>query len=112
MRKFLIVGFLLASSTTFSQILGGSAIDEGRKLLTKTNFILEGNFEGVIVYEIAVNRDGEVTSDRKLVEQSTLQTTPPHILAKKWLRTLNFTPGSNFPQHQHVIIQVNFKKST
>lgn len=108
-HSFLFIALIL-TSFSFGQILGGTAIDEGRKLLTATNFTLEGQFEGKIVYEIAIDRDGKVTSDRKIGEKSTLTATPPHLEAKKYLRSLNFTPGSNYPTHQHITIQVNFKK--
>lgn len=110
MKHIFLFSSLFISCFSFSQILGGTAIDEGRKLLSPTNFTIESQYEGKIVYEIAIDRDGKVTSDRKIGEKSTLTATPPHIEAKKYLRSLMFTAGTNFPPHQHVTIQVNFKK--
>ncbi len=103
-------GMLMMTQFTFSQLLSGDLLESNRYLLQKSDFTIESTSEGVIVLELAVNEWGEVTSSRYLPEQSTLKSTPLKMQATKYANSFKFLAGSLFPEHQYVIVQINFVK--
>jgi hypothetical protein len=105
---YLLPLFLFSFNRAQAQLLSGQLLDEHRKLLTHTNFTITGNYDGAIVYELSVNRKGKVTSERLILEQSNIKSTPANIQARKFLRSLTFQEGTHFPADQHVVVRVNF----
>ena len=93
-----------------AQLVSGAILDENRQMLTKTDFTLTGNYEGSMVFEIAVNIKGIVTSERLIAEKSTVKSTPAMIEAKNYLKSLTFEPGTYYPVHHHALVRVNFVK--
>lgn len=93
-----------------AQLLSGPVLDEGRKLLSHSDFTIVGAYEGYIVYEIAVTREGKVSSERKLGDQSTIHSTPAHVLGKNLVQKLEFQKGTFYPEFHHVLVRVNYKK--
>lgn len=96
--------------TAHSQLLSGPIVQENRKLTTPSDFTIYGNYEGYMVFELAVNREGIVTGQRLLVEKCSFVSTPATVLAKNELKKLVFQPGTIYPAFHHVVVRVNFKK--
>ncbi len=108
MRKLLFL-FLLLSSTSFGQLISGTLMDEGRKVLSDPPFIIEGMTDGYAKYELAVNREGKVTS-AKLVETN-LKSTPATYTIKNYVKTFTFQPGTYYPKFHHVVVKITMVKS-
>lgn len=105
----LLIGFCWILPTQ-AQLLSGPILQENRKLLSQSDFLIQGNYEGHMVFEIAVNREGVVTSERLLGDQSSFVSTPATIQAKNLLKKLSFQSGTIYPAFHHVTVRVNFKK--
>lgn len=91
---------------SFGQLMDGEIIDEGRKLLTVTSFIVEDIHAGVLYYELAVDRTGKVTSARLLSEGTTVNSTPAKIKAYKYATSLLFQKGTYYPEFDHVRVKI------
>jgi hypothetical protein len=109
---------LLLLITTFSysyadsQVLTGTLIDSERKLLTKdASFVITNTSEGVVVVELAVNRDGIVTGTKIIGEQSTIKSTPSKIKAENSAKKLTFTAGTRYAPFEHVRVKYTYKKA-
>ncbi len=100
----------LLSSGVFAQLLDGDLMDENRKLVSQTDFKLEGYKTGYFILELSVNREGRVTATTVNYEESTLNATPLQIKAQNYAKTLRFEPGTYYPEFHHVRIKVNFVK--
>ncbi len=107
MRQLLFL-FLLISTTSFGQLISGTLVEEGRKVLNKPAFIIEGMTNGYAKYELAVNREGKVTSTR-LVDTN-LKSTPATFTINNYVKTFTFQSGTYYPKFQHVIVKVAMMK--
>lgn len=103
---------LIIPVLSFSQLLDGDLIDEGRRMISSSDFILYDVNEGVLFYELAVDRKGKVTSARLLSEGSTITSTPTRMKARNYLVTLTFEAGTHYPAFHHVRVRVTFKAPT
>lgn len=109
--KFVLSFFLLCfASVSHAQLLSGELLDEKRKMTSQQDFTIVSNYEGYVVYEVAVDQKGHVVSERFIPEQSTVKSTPANILAKNYLKDLTFEPGDYYPKHHHVLVKVKFTK--
>lgn len=99
---------MLFSSFSFGQILSGPIKDEGRKLLTSTNFIIEGPANGFAKYELAVNREGKVTSVRLI--ETDLKSTPAKYELRNHIVKLKFQKGTYYPKFHHAIVRFTVVK--
>lgn len=109
--KLLLVLFLLCSvSELNAQLLSGELLDDKRKITTQTDFKIISRYEGFVVYEVAVDNEGKVTSTRFISNESTIQSTPANMEAKEYLKTLKFAPGTYYPKHHHVMVKVTYVK--
>ncbi len=109
--KFVLSLLLLClTSVAHSQLISGELIDEKRKMTSQQDFTIVSNYEGYVVYELAVDQKGNVVSERLIPEQSTVKSTPANILAKNYLKDLTFAPGDYYPKHHHVLVKVKFVK--
>ena len=107
MRKLLFL-FLLISTSSFGQLISGTLVDEGRKVLNSPPFIIEGIANGYAKYELAVNREGKVTSAR-LVD-SNLKSTPARYEITNYVKKFTFQGATYYPKFQHVIVKVTMMK--
>ena len=108
--KYLVCILFLGQSIFLSaQMLDGSLLDEGRKLVTKTDFVIYDANEGVLFYTLAVDRKGKVTSATLLGEGTTVTFTPTRMKARNYLVTLQFEEGTHYPQFHHVRVKVTVK---
>ena len=109
--KFLLTAFIcLCFNSLFSQLISGAIVDDNRKMTSPANFTINSIYDGYVVYEIAVNNIGQVTSERMISEQSTVKSTPANIEAKNLLKSLTFEPGDSFPKYHHALVKVKFVK--
>lgn len=108
MTKQILGAFLLCSSMSFGQILSGEIVDEGRKMISETSFVVEGMQDGYATYEIAVNRNGNVTS-AKLVD-SNLKSTPAKYEIRNYITRMKFEPGTYYPKFHHAEVKITTVK--
>ncbi len=111
MKQLLCLFLLLSTFFVNAQLLSGKIVDDNRKMISNTNFVLESNYGGYVVYEIAVNPMGEVTSSRFIEDKSTVFSTPANMEVKNFLKTLIFEKGNHFPKYHHALVKVMLVKS-
>lgn len=101
---FTIILFLAWTSFSFSQ-LSGDLKKHDRTMISEHSFVLEGNNNGRLVFNIAVNAEGEVTSAKLDSSESTVRSTPSRVKAQKYVSEFLFEPGTHFPEfHQGKVI--------
>lgn len=108
MKKFLFVFFLTIVCQAYGQLLSGTLVDDHRKLLTETNFTLKGTKEGVVVYDLAVDIYGNVTSETLVTNMTTISSTPTRMEARNLVKTFKFQPGTAYPKFHHVKVKITF----
>lgn len=109
MRTVFLVIVLLICNLSFGQVQGDIAKD-GRNLITETTFIIEGKAEGRIVYDIAVDIKGDITSISRVLEESTIKSTPIDIKVRKQVKDFKFEPGTHYPKFHQGRIIITFVK--
>lgn len=110
MKKVLFIFFLASGLHTHAQLLSGTLVDDHRKLLTETNFTITGTREGVVVYDIAVDIYGNVTSETLVVNMTTISSTPARMEARNLIKTFKFQQGTTYPKFHHVKVKITFVK--
>ncbi len=111
MKQLFFIFLLLATYSVNSQILSGKIVDDNRQMISNTSFVMESNYSGYVVYEIAVNPLGIVTSSRLIEEKSTVLSTPANMEVKNFLKDIVFEKGNHFPKHHHATVKVMLVKS-
>ena len=111
MKQLLFLFLLISTFSVNSQVLSGKIVDDNRKLISTTNFVLESNYSGYVVYEIAVNPEGEVISSKLIEEKSTVLSTPANMEVKNFLKTIVFEKGNHFPKYHHAYVKVMLVKT-
>lgn len=113
MKKLIAILFIIfAVSHVHSQLIDGEIVNEGRKLITPSTFVLvDTNSPGVMYYELSVDRNGDVTGARLLSEGTTVNSTPVKIKARNYLMKLKFEPGTIYPHNHHVRVKLTIKES-
>ena len=105
MKKGILILILLGSSVSFGQVLGGPIVEDGRKMITESNFTIESYKHGTIDCELAVNIEGNVESVRIL--KSDVKSTPLEMKVKNHLKKYKFQPGTYYPKYHHIRIRMN-----
>lgn len=109
--KFILLPVLFCfASQAHSQLLSGDIIKDKRKMTSVSDFTIVSQYDGYVVYEIAVDIEGKVISERFIPEQSTVKSTPANVQAKNYLKDLKFEPGEYYPKHHHALVKVKFVK--
>lgn len=113
MKKILLLTIaFLSYSQADSQILTGTLVDAGRKLLTTSeNFTITNTIEGTVVVELAVNREGKVTGTKIIGDQSTIKSTPSRMKAENAAKKLTFTAGTRYAPFEHVRVKYTYTKA-
>ena len=106
--KYFVIIFLFLSNSLFSQVISGAVKDEGRKLLNKQAFVIEGMTNGYAKYELAIDRNGNVTSSRKV--KSNIRITPAHIEIINHVNKFKFQQGTVYPKFHHVVVKITMVK--
>lgn len=114
MKKILLLTIaFLSYSQAESQILTGTLVDSGRKLLTTgEKFTISSTVEGTVVVELAVNREGVVTGTKIIGDQSTIKSTPSRMKAENVAKKLTFTAGTRYAPFEHVRVKYTYTKTT
>lgn len=107
--KTILFLFLLSPFVLNAQLISGDVLKENRKLLSTTNFHLNGSKTGEIYFELSINREGQVTSSKLINEKTTVVSTPTRMRAKEYVSTFEFEKGTHFPQFQNVIVCIKVK---
>jgi hypothetical protein len=110
MKGIILVGCLFIVGQLKAQIISGSAIESGRKLVNTVSFDIHGSRSGVVVLEVAIDNLGKVTSSRLISEKSDVLSTPAVMMAKNAAKTFLFTPGTHFPEFQYALVRFNYIK--
>lgn len=108
--KFLALLLFSVSFQTFGQLIDGTLIEEGRKMTSKTDFVIYDQNTGVLFYLLAVDRKGKVTSATLQGDGTTVTFTPTRMKARNYLMTLQFEEGTHYPQFHHVRVKVTVKE--
>lgn len=95
MRVYLTFTILFITQISFSQMLGGSLVDENRQLISDVNYVQEGTVNGWAKYELAVNREGKVTSARLL--ETNLKRTSAKIQLHNYVMKIKFEKELGIP---------------
>jgi len=106
--KYLIIFIFFLSNLSYGQIISGEIVDEGRKVLNKPAFVIEGMTNGYAKYELSVDREGNVTSARKV--KSDIRMAPAHYEIKNYLNKFQFEKGTYFPKFHYVIVKITMVK--
>lgn len=107
--RFIIFTLLFCSFQSNAQLISGDVVKEGRKLKSPTDFSIASNKTGVIYFELAVDREGNVTSERLILDKTTITSTPTRVKAKEYVSGLKFEPGTHYPQFHNVVIKITVK---
>lgn len=100
MKPLFLLTVLFATGLSFAQ-LSGDLVVQGRQILTDISYELEMSQEGILVFDIAVNTEGKVTSCEWNKVESTVSSTRSAYEAKnRILMQLTFEKGNGFPTFQ------------
>lgn len=110
MKEILFVSCFFIIGQIKAQIVSGSAIESGRKLINTVSFDIHGSRSGVVVLEVAIDNLGKVTSSRLITEKSDILSTPAVMMAKNAAKTFLFTPGTHYPAFQYALVRFNYIK--
>lgn len=108
MKSFFLLLFVLLTSAVNAQLIEGALIDDGRKILSKPKYIVEGMKNGWAKYDLSVDIKGKVTAI-KLVE-SNLKSTPATTIIRNHVKKFLFEPGTYYPKHHHVVVKITMIK--
>jgi len=92
---------------TFAQVGGEIAADQ-RKIISNIEFTISGNQSGKFVFDIAVNKQGAVTSCVVIKAESTLVSTPLMMKSKNLIiSNLKFEIGPGFPDFHYGTVTIS-----
>lgn len=104
---FCLIGF---AQIGYSQVLSGEIVDEKRKLTSVIDFKINDYSNGYAVFELAVDRNGNVTGARFIGDKSSKITTPQQVRAHAYVSKLKFQAGTYYPKFHHCLVRVNLVK--
>jgi hypothetical protein len=112
MKNSILLFFLLFGSLSFSQVYG-EIFMEKRPITKDIDYTLYYSREGVIVFDIAVNNDGDVTSCNINKGKSTIKSTPMMMKAKnRIMQELKFEKGGQYPKFHRGFVQIKLRPAT
>ena len=77
-------------------------------MLTETTFIQEGTVNGWAIYELAVDREGNVTSANFI--DANFNRTSAKVQLRSYLMKFKFEPGTYYPKFHHVRVKITLVK--
>lgn len=110
MKAIVLFLFVSISTVSFSQLIGGKLVEDGRKMTSASTFKLIDNNVGVVIYELAVNNKGIVTSAKLVNDGTTVISTPTRMKVRNYVMTLKFEEGTYFPEFHHVKVKITVAK--
>jgi hypothetical protein len=110
MKKIFILSVaMFCTRSLYSQLLSGDVVESHRPLLTETDFTIKGSKEGYVVYELAVDTKGNVTSETLVSSMTNIVSTPMKLDAKNMVHKFKFKEGP-YLKFQHVKVKITFVK--
>lgn len=111
MKTLFLILFLGITWISSAQIMGGTLVDDGRKMISTSNFtVTDSLYTGTVVMSLAINRKGEVTSGKYIAEGSTITSTPVRIKVRNYAMKLKFEESIYFPEFHYVTVKFSVKK--
>lgn len=110
MKTILFAFFTALSTVSFSQLIGGKLMEDGRKMTSESSFTIVDNNVGIVIYELAVNNKGIVTSAKLVNDGTTVVSTPTRMKVRNHVMTLKFEEGTYFPEFHHVKVKITVVK--
>jgi hypothetical protein len=112
MKKILIAFTLFATQFAISQVYGEIFMDK-RPIAKDIDYSFYYSKEGIMVFDIAVNTDGDVTSCEINKEKTTFTSTPMKMKAKnRIMQGLKFEKGNGYPTFHRGFVQIKFRPAT
>lgn len=108
--SFFVFLLVFLSHFSFSQLVGGELVKEGRKLAESSDFTMFESTEGTLFYRIAVDRTGKVTSAQLLRDKSKAISIPMEVRVYNYVMDLKFEPGTYYPKFHDCEVKINLKK--
>lgn len=110
MKAIVFFLFILSSAISYGQLIGGKLVEDGRKMISTSDFKLIDNNIGVVIYELAVNNKGNVTSAKLITDGTTVISTPTRMKVRNTVMKLKFEEGTYFPEFHHVKVKITVVK--
>lgn len=107
---FLICSLFFSYNISYSQLIGGELVKEGRKLAVASDFTMYESTEGAIYYRLSVDREGKVTGVQLLTDKSSQISTPLQVRARTYVLNLKFQPGTHYPKFHDCEVKINLVK--
>ena len=102
--KNLIIGYCVFFTFGAFAQLSGDIVRDGRQLVKSDSYMMQGSHTGKLVFDIAVNAEGEITAVKFVPSKSTITSTPARIKAQNYFADWKFEKGTAFPKfHQGTI---------
>lgn len=112
MKTMFFLLLIAVSSNSFSQVYGEIFMDK-RPIVKDIDYTLYYQKEGVLVFNIAVNTDGDVTSCELNSEKTTITSTPMKMKAKnRIMQELKFEKGNGYPTFHRGYVQIKIRPAT
>lgn len=102
--SILILLLLFTAQISNAQLLDGTLVDENRKLISEEDFEMTARKDGWMIFELAVDREGNVTS--ATFDEGSIISTPMKIEVREELMKLKFEPGNYYPKFHHVRVKM------
>jgi hypothetical protein len=109
MKLGLTLFFTLMFFLSYSQLTGGDAVAEGRDVVPETHFLIEGAHNGWAVLELAIDREGNVTSAQ--LKETNLKSSLDKMQMKKHSMSIKFVAGTHFPKFHHAEVRITMLES-
>ena len=111
MKKVSVLLFALFFSITAFGQLSGEIVKDSRKLTTNNGYVLQGKEDGRIVFAIAVDDKGDITSAKVLGNETTVDNVQEQINTRHYVMTsFKFEPGTWFPKFHQGKIAITLVK--
>ncbi len=102
--KNLIIGCCVFFTFGAFAQLSGDIVRDGRQLVKSDSYMMQGSHTGKLVFDIAVNAEGEITAVKFVPSKSTITSTQARIKAQNYIADWKFEKGTAFPKfHQGTI---------
>lgn len=101
--------FSLSLTLSYAQLIGGSVVPEGRDVTPETVFQMEGARDGWATFELAVDRNGKVTSAQ--LKETNLNSSIDKMQAKKHAMRITFVAGTHYPKFHSAVVKITMIKS-
>jgi hypothetical protein len=109
MKNILFLSVIFFTFGAYAQ-LSGDIQRDGRRFLEKPNFIVEGAHDGKLVFDIAVDIEGNITGIKFIAGESTVNSTPARLKAQQHFADWKFEKGTAFPKHHQGRITITMVK--